>query len=194
VDVIRGADDGSTKVLARLEPGAFFGEEGLARRAPRNAHVIAAENVTCQVFSPGAPTAFVGRGEKAHLGRLAVSRENEGQTARATTSIGVGPYLPQKMGATVAHRSKHAIEADVLPLPILRELMGWESFVRANPASEIELRADPAPKSKPSFCSPFPPLPSSHKVYIIEVNWVWHLEMLICVSFTVRTEYLRRAF
>src|SRR5258708_6458529 len=56
VDVIREAADGSRKVLARLEPGAFFGEEGLARHAPRNAHAVAAEKVACQVFSRGPPT------------------------------------------------------------------------------------------------------------------------------------------
>jgi len=138
VDVIREADDGSMEVLARLEPGAFFGEEGLARRAPRNAHVVAAENVTCLVFSPGAPTAFLGRGEKAHLGHLATNRQDEEQTARATTCIDVGPYLPQKIAAIAAHRSQYAIEADMLPLPILQELMGWEYFVRAYPAPEIE--------------------------------------------------------
>jgi hypothetical protein len=138
VDVIREAADGSRKVLARLEPGAFFGEEGLARHAPRNAHVVAAENVTCQVFSRGAPTAFLGRGEKAHLSHLATNREDEGQTACATMSIDVGPYLPQKIAAMAAHRSQYAIEADLIPLPILQELMGREYFVRAYPVPEIE--------------------------------------------------------
>ena len=138
VDVIREADDGSMEVLARLEPGAFFGEEGLARRAPRNAHVVAAENVTCLVFSPGAPAAFLGRGEKAHLGRLSVSEEGEEQAARLTTCIEVGSYLPQKVAAIAAHRSQYAFEADLVPLPILQELMGKEYFVDAYPVPEIE--------------------------------------------------------
>lgn len=67
MNVIREADDGTMDVLTRLGPGAFFGEEGLAHRKPRNANVVAAENVTCLVFSPGAPTAFLGRGEDARL-------------------------------------------------------------------------------------------------------------------------------
>jgi LmbE family N-acetylglucosaminyl deacetylase len=41
----------------------------------QNAHVVAAENVTCQVFSPEPPTAFLGRGEDAHLGSLTASQQ-----------------------------------------------------------------------------------------------------------------------
>jgi hypothetical protein len=46
-------------MLARLGSGSFFGEEGLAYQQPRNVHVVAAEKVTCLVFSPEAPTAFL---------------------------------------------------------------------------------------------------------------------------------------
>jgi hypothetical protein len=63
VDVIREADDGNMEVLAR--------------RAPCNAHVVAAENVTCLVFSSVAPSAFHSRGEKAHLGHLATDRQDD---------------------------------------------------------------------------------------------------------------------
>ena len=67
VDIIREAADGTRQVLARLGPGSFFGEEGLAYQRPRNAHVVATESVTCLVLSPEAPMAFLGRGEDAHL-------------------------------------------------------------------------------------------------------------------------------
>src|SRR5260370_22603742 len=70
-NVIREAADGTLQFRARLEPGDFFGEEGLAHKKPRNAHVVAAENVTCLVFSPSAPTAYLGRGEDAHLTQFA---------------------------------------------------------------------------------------------------------------------------
>jgi LmbE family N-acetylglucosaminyl deacetylase len=133
VDVIREAEDGSMEALARLEAGAFFGEEGLAHHAPRNAHVVAAENVTCQVFSPAPPTAFLGRGEDAHLGSLTASQRQEEPTMGATTRIDVSQYLPQTIAAIAAHRSQYAIEADMLPLSILQELMGWEYFVRVYP-------------------------------------------------------------
>jgi hypothetical protein len=138
VDVICEAEDGSMEMLARLEAGAFLGEEGLARRAPRHAHVVAAENVTCQVFSPEPPTAFLGRGEGAHLGSLSANQQTEGLATGATTRIDVGQYLQQKSAAIAAHRSQYAMEAEMLPLAILQELMGWEYFICVYPAPEIE--------------------------------------------------------
>ena len=62
----------------------------------------------------------------------------------ATTCIDVGRYLPQRIAAIAAHRSQYAIEADMLPLPILQELMGREYFVRIHPAPEIETELLPA--------------------------------------------------
>ena len=145
VDVIREADDGTMHVLAQLEPGAFFGEEGLAYHKPRNAHVVAADNVTCLVFSPAAPTAFLGRGEDAHQsGFTSINRQSDGQTIGAMTCIDVSLYLSQKIAAIAAHRSQYAIEADMLPLPLLRELMGQEYFVRVQPAPEIETELLPS--------------------------------------------------
>jgi LmbE family N-acetylglucosaminyl deacetylase len=139
VDVIREGANGTLQFLARLEPGAFFGEEGLAHKQPRNAHVVAAENVTCLVFSPSAPTAFLGRGEDAHLTSFTGANEqDEAYRMGATTRIDAGPYLQQKIAAIAAHRSQYAIEADMFPLPILQELMGREYFVRVYPAPEIE--------------------------------------------------------
>jgi Cyclic nucleotide-binding domain len=79
-----------------LEPGDFFGEEGLAHKKPRNAHVVAAENVTCLVFSPSAPTAYLGRGEDAHLTQFARANGQDGADMMgATTCIDVGPYVQQ---------------------------------------------------------------------------------------------------
>jgi LmbE family N-acetylglucosaminyl deacetylase len=144
-DVIRETADGTLHILARLEPGAFFGEEGLAHKNPRNAHVVAAENVTCLVFSPSAPTAYLGRGEDAHLTGIAGKNEQEElHTMGATTCIDVGPYVRQKIEAIAAHRSQYAIEADMLPLSILQELMGREYFVRVHPAPEIETELLPS--------------------------------------------------
>jgi hypothetical protein len=72
------------------------------------------------------------------------NRQGEGQTMGATTCIDVGRYLPQKIAEIAAHRSQYAIEADMLPLPILQELMGREYFVRIPPAPEIETELLPA--------------------------------------------------
>jgi LmbE family N-acetylglucosaminyl deacetylase len=122
-----------------MGPGSFFGEEGLAYRKPRNAHVIAVDNVTCLVFSPNTPTAFLGRGEGAHITNLSgLNEQDEVYMTEVTTCIDVGPYMQQKIEAISAHRSQYAIEPDMLPLSILQELMGQEYFVRVYPVPEIE--------------------------------------------------------
>ncbi|GAC1309870.1 MAG: hypothetical protein NVSMB27_47000 [Ktedonobacteraceae bacterium] len=145
VDVMHEEADGTLQVLARLEPGAFFGEEGIAHKKPRNAHVVAAENVTCLVFSPSSPTAFLGRGEEAHMtGFTGVNGRDELYGMGATTCLEVGAYMQQKMAAIAAHRSQYAVEADMFPLPILQELMGREYFVRVLPAQEIETELLPS--------------------------------------------------
>src|SRR5205823_7628999 len=131
--------DGMQHVVAHMGPGSFFGEEGLAHRKPRNAHVVAVDNVTCLVFSPSAPTAFLGRGEGAHITGLAgLNEQDEVHVTGVTTCIDVGPYMQQKIEAIAAYRSQYPIEPGMLPLSILQELMGREYFVRVYPAPEIE--------------------------------------------------------
>ena len=151
-NVIRESADGSLQFRTQLEPGDFFGEEGLAYKKPRNAHVVAAENVTCLVFSPGVPTAYLGRGEDAHLTQFATANgQDEAGMMGATTCIDVGPYIQQKIAAIAAHRSQYALEADILPLPILQELMGQEYFVRIHPAPEIETELLPSLAAAPGL-------------------------------------------
>ena len=140
--VIREGVDGTQQILAHLKPGAFFGEEGLAYRQARNAHVIAEQNVTCLVLSPEAPTAFLGRGEDAPLPPLPGSTGGEEQdmeqVLKDTTCIKVDPYLRQKVEAIAAHRSQFPIQPDLLPLSILYALMGQEYFVPVSLVSEVE--------------------------------------------------------
>jgi LmbE family N-acetylglucosaminyl deacetylase len=139
VDVMREAADVTQQVLARLGPGSFFGEEGLAYERPRNAHVVATENVTCLVFSPEAPTAFLGRGEDAHLtGSMKVAEQDEQQVMAGAISMDVGPYLQHKIEAIAAHRSQFPIQAHMLPHMILQELMGQEYFVPVSPVVAVE--------------------------------------------------------
>jgi hypothetical protein len=146
--VIREGVDGTQQVLAQLKPGAFFGEDGLAYRQTRNAHVIAEQSVTCLVLSPEAPTAFLARGEDAPLPTLPTLPHISGSTGdeeqdmeqvlKDTTCIKVDPYLRQKVEAIAAHRSQFPIQPDLLPLSILQALMGQEYFVPVSLASEIE--------------------------------------------------------
>ena len=143
--VIREGVDGTQQVLAHLKPGAFFGEEGLAYRQARNAHVIAEQNVTCLVLSPEAPTAFLARGEDAPLpplphlsGSTGGEEQDMEQVLKDTTCIKVDPYLRQKVEAIAAHRSQFPIQPDLLPLSILQALMGQEYFVPVSLVSGVE--------------------------------------------------------
>lgn len=144
VEVMHEQADGTLRMLARLDPGAFFGEESLAHQKPRDTHVVAAENVTCLVFSPGAPMAALRQGEEAQLTGFTPANEREGGDGlEATTCIEVGPYVQQKIEAIAAYRSD-PIEVERLPLPSLQQLMGREYFVRVYPAVERESELFPS--------------------------------------------------
>lgn len=139
-DVLREDADGTRRTIARLGPGAFFGEEGLAYRRPRNAHVVAAENLTCLVLSIGQPTAFAGRGGSANLDLDAVVSSGEtGCQARASTIVDVSDYVDRKIAAIAAHRTQYPISTDVLPLAMLQEMMGREHFTRVTLPRRLEI-------------------------------------------------------
>jgi len=130
--------DGTLEVRGCLEPGMFFGEQGLAYGRPRNAHVVAAESTTCLVFSPAKPTAYEGRGEDALLiGSAPGTLEGSDDVGAATTCIDVGAFVPRKLEAMAAMRSQFAFDPDMLPLGIMQELFGREYFVRAHPVAEL---------------------------------------------------------
>ncbi|HJZ49172.1 MAG TPA: PIG-L family deacetylase [Roseiflexaceae bacterium] len=130
--------DGGLKPVGELEPGMFFGEQGLAYQRPRNAHVVAVESTTCLVFSPNQPTNFAGRGEDAvHRAEMPGAAEDLEDIGAATTRIDVSEYIARKLQAMAAHRSQFVFDPDMLPLSILQELFGQEYFVRAYPRREL---------------------------------------------------------
>jgi LmbE family N-acetylglucosaminyl deacetylase len=101
--------------------------------------VVVAESVTCLVFSPEAPTAFLGRGVDAHLTDSTKGAEQDQEQVMAeTTCIDVGPYLQHKIEAIAAHRSQFPLQPHLLPHTILQELMGQEYFVRVSPFVAVE--------------------------------------------------------
>jgi len=136
IDVIRedGAGDGVR--VARLGPGAFIGETGLAYGTPRNAHCVAAGAATCLVFSPSEPTTFAGRGDEA---RYTMQQENAAHRMhgmhrnRATACIDVREFVPAKMAAMAAHRSQYPLTPELFPRPLVEELLGYEYFVQILP-------------------------------------------------------------
>ena len=130
--------DGGLKPLGELEPGMFFGEQGLAFGRPRNAHVVAVESTTCLVFSPSQPTTFAPRGEDAILiGEMAGAAETLEEIGAATTRIDVSEQIVSKLQAMAAHRCQFVFDPDMLPLSIMQELFGQEYFVQVYPRREL---------------------------------------------------------
>jgi LmbE family N-acetylglucosaminyl deacetylase len=139
--------DGSRKELRRMGPGEFFGELGVAGNRPRSAHVVAAEGLTCLVFSPAAPTLFAGRGEGARLtgpapGAIveaggAVDAEGAG-VGVATARLDVTDYIVAKVGALCAYRSQFPLEQGMFPDFLLKELFGREYFIQVLPPRRVE--------------------------------------------------------
>jgi LmbE family N-acetylglucosaminyl deacetylase len=139
VEVVQEAADGSLSTLNRLGPGEFCGELAIAYQRPRNAHVIAVDNVTCLVLSPSKPDTFAGRGPEARLvGADAPGLDPEGSLAAATTCIDVSAYVERKVAALAEHRTQYPIQPDMLPLALLQEMFGHEYFVRVYPPVELE--------------------------------------------------------
>ena len=84
--------------------------------------------MTCLVFSPEASSNFAGRGAEAHL-----KEESAVETdllSGDALDIDVSEYVAQKVAAMAAHRTQFSFEEGMLPLSILRELLGQEYFVR----------------------------------------------------------------
>src|SRR3712207_1940379 len=55
VEIRREGEDGQIRVVDRSGPGEFIGEEGIATGRPRNAHVVAIEDVTSLTFQASDP-------------------------------------------------------------------------------------------------------------------------------------------
>jgi LmbE family N-acetylglucosaminyl deacetylase len=142
VDIFVEDASGNSRYIETHGPGVFIGETGLAYNKPRNAHVVAHENTTCLIFSPGAPTNFAGRGKS---GQYSVA-ENTGGTRvanAATTRIDISDFVECKVAALSQHRTQYPIQPNMFPLPMLKELLGTEYFVQAYPltAAATELLA-----------------------------------------------------
>lgn len=135
--------DGSRRYFRQMGPGEFFGELGVAGGQARSAHVVAAEGLTCLVFSPAAPTLFGGRGEGARLaGRLPGPTDRTEAAARrnteATAELDVTGQIEAKIGALCAYRSQFPLEPGMLPDPLLSELFGREYFVQVMPPRQAD--------------------------------------------------------
>ena len=136
VVVVVEQDDGEMREQRSFGAGCFFGEDGLASGRPRNAHVIARDDVTCLVLAPGQQNNRVaGRGPRAVV-TLAAGSTSTPSTDSADVedgfSIDVTSALDRKVAALAAHRSQYAMDPDLLPRSMLERLLGTEHFVVAS--------------------------------------------------------------
>jgi LmbE family N-acetylglucosaminyl deacetylase len=96
------------------------------------ADVVAAGSLTCLVLSPTQPTAFAGRGRRTCLtGRRPHSSLAAGNVGRGVLSSDVSGQVMRKIGALSAYRSQFALEPDMFPEFLLRDIFGREYFVAA---------------------------------------------------------------
>jgi LmbE family N-acetylglucosaminyl deacetylase len=145
VDILVEDSAGNTKHVNAHGPGVFIGELGLAYGKPRSAHVVAASNVTCLVFSPGEPTPFAGRGVQAQYATAANSNTSiEG--GKATTCIDVREFVDAKMAAMAEHRTQYPVTRDMFPRAMVEELLGREYFIQVQPPVSMQTALLPEPE------------------------------------------------
>jgi hypothetical protein len=137
VEIRREGEDGRVRVVDRSGPGEFIGEEGIATGRPRNAHVVALDDVTCLTFSASEPLAIDGRGEEDKLLRTRSLPSGDQIDARVSTCIDVSDFVGHKIRATAAHRSQYPIDPTLFSDRILGEMFGVEYFIRVLPEREL---------------------------------------------------------
>jgi LmbE family N-acetylglucosaminyl deacetylase len=130
VDIVREDADGTLRRVDTATAGAFVGQDGLAANRPRNAHVVARDDVTCFVLAPNGRDLSAARG--------AAASSPPAVPLRATTTavpadadnltIDVHATLDRKIAALVAHRSQYALDAELLPRQVMGPLLATEYF------------------------------------------------------------------
>ena len=137
VEIRREDGAGVLRVVDESRVGQFVGEEGVASGRPRNAHVVAVEDVTTLTFSaPGDYGDVRGAGE-AGPPRLRTMPSGDRIDARVDTCLDVSAFVDHKMRAVAAHRSQYPIDPDAFPPRILREMFGAEYFLQVLPEREL---------------------------------------------------------
>ena len=138
VEIRREGDDGRLRVVDRSGPGEFIGEAGIASGLPRNAHVVALDDVTSLTFLAADHVTVDGRTEPAQpLGTRSLPSGDQ-IDARVTTCIDVSDFVGHKLRATAAHRSQYPIDPGMFPDSILREMFSVEYFVQVLPERELQ--------------------------------------------------------
>ena len=137
VEIRREDENGQVRVVDRSGPGEFVGETGIATGRPRNAHVVAVDDVTSLTFVASELAPLEGGGEQAVFPRTRSLPSGDQIDARVTTCIDVSDFVVQKIRATAAHRSQYPINPKMFPDAILREMFGVEYFIQVLPEPQL---------------------------------------------------------
>lgn len=137
VEIRREADDGRVRIIDHSGPGEFIGEVGIATGRPRNAHVVAVEDVTSLTFLKDEPVVVDARGDRT---APPLTKLSPGPQIDATVSarIDVSGFVGHKIRATAAHRSQYPIDPSMFPDSILREMFGAEYFIQVLPKRRLD--------------------------------------------------------
>jgi len=131
VDIVVETGDGALYRRDTVGAGSFVGEDGIATGNPRNAHVIAREDVTCLVLAPEPRDMSRARGALVTAHKTTSVRPGDGGGAEGCLTVDVGASIDRKIAALTQHRSQYALDADLLPRSILTSLLGTEHFTVA---------------------------------------------------------------
>jgi LmbE family N-acetylglucosaminyl deacetylase len=137
VEIRREGEDGQVRVVDRSGPGEFIGEVGIATGQPRNAHVVAVDDVTSLTFVASASVPIDGGADPAELLRTRSLPSGDQIDATVSTCIDVSGFVGHKIRATAAHRSQYPIDPTMFPDSILKEMFGVEYFIRVLPEREL---------------------------------------------------------
>ncbi len=137
VEIRREGQDGRVRAVDRSGQGEFIGEQGVAAGRPRNAHVVAVEDVTCLTFSASEDVPVDGAEGQAQLLVTRSLPSGDRIDASVSTCIDVTDFVGHKIRATAAHRTQYPIDPSMFPESMLREMFGVEYFTQVLPEREL---------------------------------------------------------
>src|SRR4051812_19040228 len=138
VEIRREGEDGRVRVVDQSGPGEFLGEQGIATGRPRNAHVVALDDVTSLTFLAAEPLSVDAPQDPGLPLRTRTLPSGDRVDARVSTCIDVSDFVGAKIRATAAHRSQYPIDPTMFPDSILREMFGVEYFIQMLPERELD--------------------------------------------------------
>ena len=136
VDRASRATTAGCTIRRQAAPGASSARTDSQPGDPRNAHVIANDDVTCLVLAPetAEPIDWPRCGAAVAPAAAATpgGRRRAAPTPEDGFSVDVTTVLDRKVAALAAHRSQYAMEPDLLPRSMLERMLGTEHFVVAD--------------------------------------------------------------